>query len=305
MFFPSRLVTSGELLSGRGRMPIAPRFSLSILQSLVLTVIAVSCNNGPDVVRVVSPLRTPPDFNAVVSSVEMSDDSGTPAVSRRLEATLLNQLEAEPGEGEPPRVILVVPKSTRVFIAWSAPSLASPKDIKVGDSIQVWRAVSPTDSPAVAVPTYSTRQIMITPHVKVPPQNARTIFVKCVLVVGCILGPWITLVVARSRRARRAAGTDTAIASLFSEALALVAGAFAFGLMGLVAMLLPLCPAEAMANAITFSAFGAVGGLVTASIGRKQGLRTARPYDDWIPGVMGMLPSALLTAYGIVMCGGS
>lgn len=279
-----------------------PRFSLSILRLSVLIVgyvTAVSCNSGPDVVDAGSPLLTPPDFSAVVARIDLESDTGASADYARLDVTLLNQLQAEPGEGEPPRVILVVPKSTRVFVDDPRQSLLRLQDVKVGDSIRVWRTVGPSDSPAVAVPTYTTRQIFVTRHVRVAPRSARTILARGALVLGLIVGPWITLGVARSRRGRRAAGADNVIAGLISEAVALVAGAFAFGLIGIVfAVLSPFCTDYA----ILISACGAFGGLVAAGIGMSQGLRAARASTDWIAGVMSMVPSALLSAYSILIC---
>lgn len=299
-----RSVKPNERCEGDVSMnPMTPRFSLSIpgwLQLIVGSVIAVSCNSGPDIVDVGSPLLTPSDFTAVVSRIGLEPDSGVSATYARLDVILLNQLGAEPGEGEPPRAILVVPKSTRVFVDDQRQALIRPQDIKVGDSIRVWRAVGPADSTAVAVPTYTTRQIFVTRHVRVrvAPQNARTILARGALVLGCIVGPWITLGVARSRRARRAAGTDTAIAGLISEAVALVAGAFAFGLIGIVvAVLFPFCTDYA----ILIAACGAFGGLVAAGIGMSQGLRAARHSTDWIAGVMSMAASVFLTAYSILL----
>ena len=75
--------------------PMTPRFSLSILgwlQLIVGSVIAVSCNSGPDVVDVGSPLLTPPDFSAVVSRINLEQDARVSAAYARLDVTLLNQL---------------------------------------------------------------------------------------------------------------------------------------------------------------------------------------------------------------------
>ena len=282
--------------------PITARFSFSILGSslIIASLGGISCNRGPDVIDVGSPLVTPPDFSAVVSGINLQRDASVSGDYARLEATLLNQLEPEPGEGAPPRVIVAVPNSTRVFLNDSRQSLARPQDIRVGDSIRVWRTGNPRDSVPSPVPTYAARQIVLIRHARVAPQKARPILLGGALVVGAIAGPLITLGVAQARRRRRAAGTDTAIARLISEAVALVAGALAFGLIGMGMVFFPYCAGDA----IVVSAIGAFGGLVAAGVGMKQGLRAARPSTDWIPGVMAMAPSALVTAYNMVMCQG-
>ncbi len=270
-----------------------------VLAALIAgSVSAVSCNSGPDVIDVVSPLVTPPDFSAVVSRINLEGDTLVSAPYARVNAILLNQLEAEPGEREPPAIVLVVPKSTRVYLNESRPSLAKLPDIKVGDTIRVWRALNPTDSAALVVPTYTTRQIVVIRHPRMAPQNAQTILVRSTFAVGIIVGPLITLGVAGRRRARRASGTDTAIASVVSEALALAVGALAFGLIGILMVLFPYCADDA----IVISGLGAFGGLVCAGVGRSQGQRPAKPYTDWIAGMVSMAPSALVTAYDIVIC---